>query len=407
MKLPRRTLLTLWIGMTAASLMAQVADANSTATNRFVVITGPVLQSPTETTMTVTWLTSRDARAVVEYGPLNGPLRTAIASRDGLVEGIGRLHKVELRELHPGTRYRYRVVSREIVKFQPYKVEYAESLTNEFREFCTFDRRKTDFSFVVFNDLHDQPATIPELLQVAGPRPYDFVALNGDILSHLETEQQITAIYDQAATSFASTTPLVWVRGNHETRGGFARRLPEYLASPTGRYYFAFDHGPVHFIVLDAGEDKRDSQREYGGLVDFSRYRREQAEWLKAEVKTKAFHRAKFRVVLCHMPFPSKEAADPARYDQPSTFVGMADAFECFGPTLDKTGVDLMLSGHMHKPEIIPAEAGRHRYAIVLGGGPKGDNRTLIRVNVSRRALEATILRPDGSVVGSCRVPKR
>jgi acid phosphatase type 7 len=357
--------------------------------------------------MTVTWLTSRDARAVVEYGPLGGELKTAIASRDGLMDGIECLHKVVLCDLQPGTRYRYRVVSREIVKFQPYKVEYGESLTNEFREFRTFDRRQPDFSFVVFNDIHDQPTAIPELLKVAGARPYDFVALNGDILSYIENEAQIASVLNSAAASFASTVPMLWVRGNHETRGKFARQLPAYLASPNGRYYFSFDHGPVHFVVLDAGEDKFDDYPAYGGLVNFTRYRREQGEWLKAEVKTKAFRRAKYHVVFCHMPFPSKEAADPTRHSEANTFVGMADAFAQFGRTLDKAGVDLMISGHLHSPAIIQPEPGRHRYPIVLGGGPKGDNRTLIRVNVSSRELEAAITRPDGSVFGTCRVPKR
>jgi UDP-2,3-diacylglucosamine pyrophosphatase LpxH len=164
----------------------------------------------------------------------------------------------------------------------------------------------------------------------------------------------------------------------------------------------------VHFVVLDAGEDKVDHHREYGGLADFSRYRREQGEWLKAEVKTKAFRRAKYRVVFCHMPFPSIVAADPSRHNEPNTFLGMADAFDQFGPTLDKAGVDLMLSGHTHTAAIIQPEPGRHRYPIVQGGGSRGADRTIIRVNVSDAGLEATILRPDGSSFGTCRVvPKR
>lgn len=392
-----------------AALITAVCAATSASaqpTNAFAITTGPVLQGPAETSMTVVWLTSRNARAWVEYGPPGGELKTAFASRDGLVEGIERLHKVTLSDLQPGTRYRYRVVACEITHLRHWKVEYGSTVASEFQEFRTFDRRKREFSFVVFNDIHDQPVTIPELLPLAGEKPHDFVLLNGDIVSYINEERQITDVFDQAA-GFAATTPLIWVRGNHETRGTFARQFPGCLASPNGRYYYAFDHGPVRFIVLDGGEDKVDNHREYGGLADFFRYRREQGEWLKAEVKTKAFRQAKYRVVFCHMPFPNKQAADPARYKEPDTFLGMADAFAQFGATLDKAGVDLMLSGHMHRPAIIPPEPGRHRYPVVQGGGSRGAERTVIRVRVGAAGLEAAILRPDGSVFDTCRVPAK
>jgi predicted phosphodiesterase len=381
--------------------------AETPPTNHFSITTGPVLQGPMETSMTVTWMTDRDSTGVVEYGPPGGELKTAFTSQHGLIDANQRVHKVVLRDLQPGALYRYRVVSREIVNFHPYRLTYGETVASDFREFRTLDRRKRNYSFLVFNDIHDQPATIPDLLKVAGERPYDFVVWNGDILSHLERENQITAMLDQATAHFASATPLIWVRGNHETRGRLARQLPAYLALPDGRYYYAFNHGPAHFIVLDTGEDKRDEQREYSGLVDFFRYRREQGEWLKAAVGTDAFRRATFRVVICHMPFASKTAADPARYSQPDTFLGMADAFENFGATLEQAGVDLMISGHMHRAAIIPPETGRHSYPIIQGGGSKIEDRTIIRVNVSDDGLEAVITGSDGSTVKTCSVPAK
>lgn len=381
--------------------------AETTPTNRFRITTGPVLQGPTETSMTVVWITDREGTGMVEYGLPNGELNTAFTSQHGLIDANQRVHKVVLRDLQPGTRYRYRVVAREIADFHPYRLKYGETVTNEFQEFRTLDRRKRDFSFLVFNDIHDQPAFIPDLLKVAGEQPYDFVVWNGDILSHIERENQITAMFDQAVASFASRTPLIWVRGNHEARGRLARQLPDYLAMPEGRYYYTFDHGPVHFIVLDTGEDKRDTQREYSGLVDFFRYRRQQGEWLKTAVQTDAFRRAKYRVVVCHMPFASRTAADPARYREPDTFVGMADAYENFGATLEQAGVDLMISGHMHRAAVISPDAGRHSYPIVQGGGSKVEDRTIIRMNVTDAVLEAVIIGADGQTVNTCRVPTK
>ncbi len=110
--------------------------------------------------------------------PVDGQLNTAFASKHGLVDANERLHSVVLEGLRPGALYRYRVISREIVNFGAYKIEFGETLTNEFRQFRALDRRKSEFSFLVFNDIHDQTATIPELLNITGSWPYDLVILH-------------------------------------------------------------------------------------------------------------------------------------------------------------------------------------------------------------------------------------
>ena len=393
--------------LTLATSAALCLGAETSGTNAFSISTGPVLQCPTDTSMRVTWITARNATGAVEYGLADGELKRASSSRHGLIDANQRVHSVLLEGLQPGALYRYRVVSREITTFSAYKVVFGDTVTSEFQEFRALDKGKDEFSFLVFNDLHDDASTIPELLKIAGPKPYDFVVLNGDVVSHTEDQSQVTSILNQAASSFAATIPMFWVRGNHETRGSFARQLPAYIGLPDSRYYYSFTHGSVHFIVLDAGEDKIDAHREYSGLVDFTQYRREQAEWLKAEVRTEAFQRAKYRVVICHMPFASKRAADPEHHSEKNVFLGMAEAYEQFGQLLESAGTDLMLSGHTHFAALIKPEEARHSYPIVQGGGNKGQSRTIIRVDVNNTGLEAVILRPDGSRVASCRVEPR
>lgn len=388
--------------LAATSLVAQ-PQAQASGAELLKVVTGPYLQSGSETTITIMWITNRNATGAVEFGPPSGELKTTANSHDGLVDSNERIHRVVLTDLSPGAVYRYRVVSRDILNFGSNKVDFGETVASEFQEFRTFDRRKQDLSFLVFNDIHDIPATIRDLLKVNGDRPYDFVVLNGDTVSAFDKEGRITAILDQAVSSFASRVPLFWARGNHETRGGFARQFPAYVASPNGRYFYSFDHGPVHFIVLDTGEDKTDNHPEYSGLADFERYRREEAEWLRAEVKTAAFLRARYRVVFAHMPFPAAPAP-PRAGAAPSPFTGMEDDFQNFGATLDQAGIDMMISGHVHTSALIKPEPGRHSYPIVRGGGPKDQGRTLIRVDVKGRTLEAAILRPDGTAVGTCKV---
>ncbi len=194
------------------------------------IVAGPYLQSPSADSMTIMWITDRNTTGVVEYGASEGGLRTAFGSHDGLIDSNERIHKVALTGLSPGTAYRYRVVSREISNFGPYKVDFGGTVESGFQEFRTLDQRKQEYSFLVFNDMHDIPATFPELLKAAGDRPYDFVVLNGDVLSDFSNERQITLMLSAAVSSFASRVPLIWARGNHETRGALARQFASYIA---------------------------------------------------------------------------------------------------------------------------------------------------------------------------------
>ena len=353
--------------------------------------------------MTIMWITNRNATGAVEFGPPGGDLKAAANSRDGLIESNERVHRVVLSDLSPGTVYRYRVVSRDFLNFGASKVDLGGTVASSFQEFRTFDRRKQDLAFLVLNDIHDIPETFRDLLKVNGDRPYDFVVLNGDVVGDFDNEARITAMVDPAVASFASRVPMFWVRGNHETRGSFARQFASYVASPNGRFYYSFDQGPVHFIVLDTGEDRPDSHADFSGLTDFHRDRIEAAEWLRAEVKTAAFLRARYRVVFAHMPFAATPAP-PRAGAAPGPLTGMEDDFQNFGPTLDQAGIDMMISAHLHSAVIVNPEPGRHSYPIIRGGGPKDQSRTLIRVDVKGSTLEAAILRPDGTTVGTCKV---
>ena len=48
----------------------------------------------------------------------------------------------------------------------------------------------------------------------------------------------------------------------------------------------------------------------YYGLADYDRYRLEELEWLKKEVKSDAFRNAKHRIVIVHMPIIKEKSKD-------------------------------------------------------------------------------------------------
>lgn len=384
-----------------------VVSLLAAAEEPFAISTGPCLQNPGPRSMTVMWLTNRNATGWVEYEPPGGTMQQAATSRHGLIEANQRLHRVVLTNLPPGFRGRYRVCSREILRLEAYKVEYGATTCSAPAELRTIEPA-TEVSFLVFNDIHENAAVLPQMLAAAGPEPYDLVFFNGDVFDHLDNERQLTGFLGDVARQFASRVPFVWVRGNHEARGPFARRLPDYIALPGGSFYGAFDLGPVHFVVLDTGEDKPDTHEEYSGLADFDSYRREQAQWLREQIRTQAFQAARFRVVLAHMPFAgvASYASRPSA-ELPAEAHGVIDAWRQFSPLLNQGKVEMMISGHLHSHGIVPPAVGEHEYPIVRGGGPNERNRTVIRVRADQRRLEADILRPGGTVVASTKVAAR
>jgi len=231
--------------------------------------------------------------------------------------------------------------------------------------------------------------------------PPDLVFFNGDSLSHLESDQQILdKLLAPAGRLFADRVPLLLVRGNHETRGRNARRLGDHLALPDHRYYYAFDHGPVRFLVLDCGEDKEDEHWAYSGLTAFDEYRAAQAEWLKAELRSRAFGDARFRVLVAHMPFFGNDGTNVRGY-------GPSDCRVRWGALLNEAGLDLHIAGHTHRTNWVPPAPGANRFPVVVGGSPARGNSTMIRVDVDAARLAITVTRDDGIIVATHEVPAR
>jgi len=363
------------------------------------------LQNPEPTSMTVMWLTNHDATGWVEYGPVGGPQQTAYSVHHGLIDANETIHRVTISGLTPGTRYQYRVWSQDIRSWKGYFVELGDRISSEASEFRTSSPGTGELSFLVFNDIHDNRTTLPDLLKVNGQRPYDLVFFNGDILNCIEREDQIVTVLNDVTRYFGSRIPLIWVRGNHETKGARARALPSYIELPQGRYYYSFDSGPVHFIILDTGEDRLGAPAE-GGLKDFDAYRREEAKWLDDEMRTPSYREAAFRVVLGHMPFPLARQPDGSDhpvvspdktmltwYSSALDATGMIDANAQFGPLMNEGKVDLFIAAHVHNGGIVhPGIAGVHDYPIVTGGGSERSDRTVIRVDVDGDRLRATLL---------------
>jgi hypothetical protein len=279
---------------------------------------GPYLQKVGEEGVTVIWTTDKDAVSWVELAPAgNDSFYSQERPRYyDTVYGnkvVGKLHRVTIAGLTPGTEYRYRIFSKEVLGYEGHRILYGNIAASDVYSrrpyaFRTLDSRKEKVSFRVVNDIHGNNDHLRALLSDVERENTDLVIFNGDMVSTVNEEEGIfRGFMDTAVALFASEVPMYYVRGNHETRGRASSSVYAYFPTPTGEFYYAFREGPVFFLVLDSGEDKPDSDIEYSELACFDDYRSEESKWLEAMAMTPEFRSAKYRLCKHHPNWMSRQ----------------------------------------------------------------------------------------------------
>jgi len=347
------------------------------------------LQNPATDGMTVMWLTNVPCHSWVEYGTDSLNMQQVQKWEEGIAFANNTLNRIRLTALKPGTRYYYRVFSREIKLYQPYKKEFGETAVSKISSFTTFDNKKTDFTAVIFNDLHDIYPLFDKLLEQVKDIPYDIVFFNGDCIADVQTEDiAVNTISHYSRGIGADKTPSVYLRGNHETRGAYAPFLWNLLGKGGVEHsYGAFNIGDTRFVLLDCGEDKPDTTSVYYGLNDFTQFRRDQAEFLKKEIASKAFKSATKRVLLHHIPVYGVS-------DRP--FIPCRDLW---GDILAKAPFDICMNAHTHKFDYIPKGAEGNKFPVVIGGANNEQGATVTILRKQGKQMTLTVLNVNGETL--------
>lgn len=292
-------------------VFAGLAFALTAAAQEFRITHGPYLCDMSQDGVTVVWTTNRPALSWVEASPADSLAPAPPPRHYQTVAGrklAGRtLHAVRVRGLQPGTDYRYRIFSQEVQSWPDVnnvtygKTVGADASRRRAYGFRTFPAAGSGCSFLVLNDIHGKADVLTRLCKRVDFSELGFVAFNGDMSSSVESGEQLFKDYlDASAALFAAGTPILFTRGNHETRGVFADSLGDYFPGRDGRFYGIYRYGDVCILLLDCGEDKPDDHAEYNGLADYDAYRAEECAWLKKAVRSEEFLTASAR----HRPAP-------------------------------------------------------------------------------------------------------
>lgn len=381
------------IHVLALMIVLWAGTVNAQKPQRAKIVCGPYVQCMSETSFTVIWTTDVDAVAWVEVAPDDGThfynkeRDKYYDARGNGVFPIGKIHKVVVDGLEPGSTYRYRVMNRGVIAYNGSgNVQYmhgsgTDVYKGEPHKITTFKEDYDTIRFDLYNDIHGKDSLFNRILSGARDNR-DFVFLNGDMTSNISNEELIPMMYlGSVAKSLNGGLPLFASRGNHELRGRDAIKWLNYFQTTTGTPYYSFSIGDFFFVVLDACEDKPDSDIEYSGIVASKPYVERQGRWLKEVIASEECRNAKVRIAFCHVPPESKG------------WYGAAQMCNILVPPLNEAGFDAMFCGHIHRWRVAEPDG-----SISNAGFPVICNANMERMEVTATedAIEISTFDTDG-----------
>lgn len=262
------------------------------------------------------------ADGAVEYRQAGSNQVEKVMARGEIYTDDGQnvmLYTASLDNLPQGTQMEYRLTG--------------NAQTGKWHSLATDDGG--DFTALIFPDSQSSDySEWQELAQKAAERNQDakFFINMGDLVDNGEDHSQWEAWFNSLA-GIIDRIPVAPLMGNHETynRDWKVREPVAYLrefvvpdngSSHYGRYYYSYDYGPVHFIVLNT---------QLQELKDMSPdLRDEQLAWFRQDVSAST---KPWKVVLMHR--------DPLQYrieGRPERQEGFDEEGEVWMPVFDAMG---------------------------------------------------------------------
>lgn len=346
--------------------------------------TKPYLQNPVNNGMTLVWETTIPAYSWVEYGTDTLNLKQKRLIIDGQAEFNESIHKIRLEYLISGQTYYYRVCSQEILQYKAYSKKFGHIAKSEFYSFTMPDAETDSFTAVIFNDLHQRPNVFQSLLKQVEKVDYDFVVFNGDCIDDPANHDQATRFIKLLTEGVhGDRTPTLFIRGNHEIRNAYSIGLRKHFDYVGGKTYGAFNWGDTRIVMLDCGEDKTDDHKEYSGLNDFTQLRHEQVGFLQEELQSKAFKKADKRILIHHIPLYGCDNL----------------CWNLWEPLLRKAPFHVSINAHTHRFAYHPKGSLKNNYPVVIGGGNKVENATVMILEKKKDELRIKVLDATGKVL--------
>ena len=345
----------------------------------FSIVSDPVVMD-TGSSYSVVFATNVKATAFVEFEH-NGQSYKLYAQKDGRRIGDRLIHSiiVPYEQLKNNTYY---VGSTRVIDEYSYGSRLGKTVTKGPYDLKVNESEKQ--SYLVISDWHSHLKEAKEAISHLGK--YDAVLMMGDPSAGLDFEEQaVRNIVEFGGDLTRGEMPVIYVRGNHETRGNFANKLSDYLGYE--KFYYTVNRGDYSFLILDSGEDKNDDHVEYGGMDDYAVNRREMADWLKnVEIKNEKV------VALSH----AWQVSEPE-----------SELSKEIWDKLNDLGVRFEISGHIHKCRFLDGSTDEEKeYAeaypsitTYIDGGVSGNNYIASKITIDPENVHFEAADRKGEVI--------
>jgi acid phosphatase type 7 len=380
------------------------ADANNKELPKVLT---PYLQNPTADGMTVCFLAQGAENVYLQWGA-EGASTLKQASGKGLaIAGTPwTIWKVRIANLKAGSTYKYQVKCRLAAK---------DTATATYR-FKTLNSRSRTLKVALFNDIHNNDNTLAALMKYVNPSDFEYSVLMGDCLADPSAKNGGFNVF-RTLNAFVrlldgASKPIVFVRGNHETRNSFSHQLAVLFDLPNltnkqtwaeQQWQFTLRSGPVDFLIMEAGEDddgiEHPEQPEcsYKQPLFWQGVRQREAVWLKNFVVNSSGNDAAWRIFISHIPLYN----DNSWFSEPSR--------KFWIPFLQNANLDLMLAGHDHAWKLLPKDnEKKQQWPVLIGGGPSLDEGTVMLLSADKRKLSIRLLgAKDGRILTEFNADKK
>lgn len=395
----RRTFLAAGVSL-AATKVCGAADVGASAASgqreaakpAKLLATAPALQNLADTSVAVVFAVNALASGWVEISEqsdLSGTVRH-YSGGHGMMAIDEKVAQIQVRGLKPATRYFYRIGADRI----DFRHGYSMRNLGAERDSAVYSFRTLGEAasgrFCVISDTHEnRPAIGAAFKRIAELSPAA-VVWNGDATNVTETEERAIDIFLRPHPdypAYSSSVPYLFVPGNHDYRGRFARTLERVVmwrdaSERSGEFAelgrnFVQRLGDIALIGLDTGEDKLDTNPAFAGIFRMREYRELQARWLEQAIETPAVKTAKFKVVCCHIPLfdpaPDANPGDAAPDDVDPRYrtdfaMWQRTCARLWSPSFVRAGVQLVIAAHQHRCRYDAPTADRP-WAQLVGAG--------------------------------------
>ena len=179
--------------------------------------------------------------------------------------GNDHQHKIVLTGLTPGQKYYYKVnAANTSVKKGSFNAGPPDT-TQNITFFAYGDTRSKP-------DLHDKVAERIMLDITQNNLDQTFIINSGDLVSDGDTEGSWDAeFFNKQYThiiNMLANLPYLAALGNHEGQGLLFEKYFPFPMFMNNRYYYSFDYGPVHIIVIDQEVNYSQGSTQYDWIVN-------------------------------------------------------------------------------------------------------------------------------------------